>query len=108
MLGTLGRRVYSLVQDASEAEVIVVNTCAFIGPAKQESIDTVLELAEQKKSGRCETLVVTGCLPQRYAPELAREMPEVHHFLGTSAYAHIGHPLPAAAPPRHLHPRPHY
>jgi ribosomal protein S12 methylthiotransferase len=108
MLGTLGRRGYSLVQDASEAEVIVVNTCAFIGPAKQESIDTVLELAEQKKTGRCETLVVTGCLPQRYAPELAREMPEVDHFLGTSAYAQIGDLLAAEASPRQLIPDPDY
>ncbi len=108
MLGTLGRRGYSLVQDASEAEVIVVNTCAFIGPAKQESIDTVLELAEQKKTGRCETLVVTGCLPQRYAPELVREMPEVDHFLGTSAYAQIGDLLAAEASPRQLIPDPDY
>ena len=59
MLGTLVQRGYQLVQEPSEAEVIVVNTCAFIGPAKQESVDNILELAEYKKEGRCETLVVT-------------------------------------------------
>src|ERR1700738_3080535 len=63
MLGTLVRGGYSLVQDPSQAQVIVVNTCAFIGPAKQESVDAILGLAEQKKTGSCETLVVTGCLP---------------------------------------------
>jgi ribosomal protein S12 methylthiotransferase len=108
MLGTLARGGYQLVQDPAEAEVIVVNTCAFIGPAKQESVDTILELADQKKSGRCGTLVVTGCLPQRYAPELARQMPEVDHFLGTSAYAQIGDLLAAEASPRQVIPDPHY
>ena len=108
MLGTLARSGYGLVQEPAEAEVIVVNTCAFIGPAKQESVDTILQLAEQKKFGRCATLVVTGCLSQRYAPELARQMPEVDHFLGTSAYAQIGDLLAAEASPRQLIPDPHY
>ena len=108
MLGTLARAGYSLVREPSEAQVIVVNTCAFIGPAKQESIDTILELAEQKKAGRCETLVVTGCLPQRYAPELARQLPEVDHFVGTSAYAQIADLLAAEATPRQVIPDPEY
>jgi ribosomal protein S12 methylthiotransferase len=108
MLGTLLRGGYSLVQDPSEAQVIVVNTCAFIGPAKQESVDAILELAEQKKSGRCETLVVTGCLPQRYAPELSQQMPEVDHFLGTSAYAQIADLLAAEITPRQVIPDPEY
>lgn len=108
MLGTLVRRGYRLVQEASEAEVIVVNTCAFIGPAKQESVDAILELAENKKSGRCGTLVVTGCLSQRYAPELAQQLPEVDHFLGTSAYAQIGDLLAAEATPRQVIPDPDY
>jgi ribosomal protein S12 methylthiotransferase len=108
MLGALARGGYSLVQDPSQAEVIVINTCAFIGPAKRESIDAVLELAEQKKSGNCETLVVTGCLPQRYAPELARQMPEVDHFLGTSAYAQIADLLAAETTPRQVIPDPEY
>ena len=108
MLGTLGARGYTLVERPEDASVIVVNTCAFIGPAKQESVDTILELAEYKKSGRCNTLVVTGCLSQRYGPELAKEMPEVDHFLGTGAYVQIGDLLAAEAAPRPVIPDPHY
>ncbi|HYX90944.1 MAG TPA: 30S ribosomal protein S12 methylthiotransferase RimO [Myxococcaceae bacterium] len=108
MLGTLAQRGYRLVQEPAEAEVIVVNTCAFIGPAKQESIDNILELAEYKREGRCGTLVVTGCLSQRYGPELAREMPEVDHFLGTGAYVQIGDLLAAEAAPRQVIPDPDY
>lgn len=108
MLGTLKQRGYSLVQDPAAAEVIVVNTCAFIGPAKQESVDSILEMAEFKKSGACSTLVVTGCLSQRYGGELAQEMPEVDHFLGTSAYAQIGDLLAAEASPRQVIPDPDY
>ena len=108
MLGTLGARGYTLVERPEDASVIVVNTCAFIGPAKQESVDTILELAEYKKSGRCNTLVVTGCLSQRYGPELAKEMPEVDHFLGTGAYVQIGDLLAAEAAPRQVIPDPHY
>jgi ribosomal protein S12 methylthiotransferase len=108
MLGTLSQRGYRLVDDPGQAEVIVVNTCAFIGPAKQESIDSILELAEHKKTGQCSTLVVTGCLSQRYAPDLAREMPEVDHFLGTSAYVQIGDLLAAEAAPRQVIPDPDY
>ncbi|HEY1908766.1 MAG TPA: 30S ribosomal protein S12 methylthiotransferase RimO [Myxococcaceae bacterium] len=108
MLGTLGARGYTLVERPEDASVIVVNTCAFIGPAKQESVDTILELAEFKKSGRCNTLVVTGCLSQRYGPELAKEMPEVDHFLGTGAYVQIGDLLAAEAAPRQVIPDPDY
>ncbi|WP_242588964.1 30S ribosomal protein S12 methylthiotransferase RimO [Corallococcus macrosporus] len=108
MLGTLRTRGYSLVQEAADAEVIVVNTCAFIGPAKQESVDSILEMAELKKSGSCKTLVVTGCLSQRYGQELSQEMPEVDHFLGTSAYAQIGDLLAAEATPRQVIPDPEY
>jgi len=108
MLGTLLGRGYQLVPEAERAEVIVVNTCAFIGPAKQESVDSILELAEFKKSGKCGTLVVTGCLSQRYGGELSQEMPEVDHFLGTSAYAQIGDLLAAEASPRQVIPDPEY
>lgn len=108
MLGTLTGRGYKLVDEPNDAQVIVVNTCAFIGPAKQESVDSILELAEMKQSGRCETLVVTGCLSQRYAPELAAQMPEVDHFLGTSAYAQIGDLLAAEASPRQVIPDPDF
>jgi ribosomal protein S12 methylthiotransferase len=108
MLGTLTQKGYALVQDPAEAEVIVVNTCAFIGPAKQESVDNILELAEYKKSGKCGTLVVTGCLSQRYGPTLAKDMPEVDHFLGTGAYVQIGDLLAAEAAPRQVIPDPDY
>src|SRR5512142_887562 len=89
MLGTLSEAGYRLVQEPARADVIVVNTCGFIESAKQESIAAILELAEQKSSGRCRKLVVAGCLTQRYHDELARELPEVDHFVGTGAYQEI-------------------
>jgi ribosomal protein S12 methylthiotransferase len=84
MLGVARDAGFAPVGDAAEAEVIVVNTCGFIGEAKKESIDAILEMAGLKESGRCERLVVAGCLSQRHPDELAREMPEVDHFLGSS------------------------
>jgi ribosomal protein S12 methylthiotransferase len=89
MLGTLAQAGYRLVQEPAQAEVIVVNTCGFIESAKVESVDAIVELAEHKRAGRCRKLVVTGCLVQRHAEELARELPEVDHFLGTGAYADV-------------------
>lgn len=79
-----------LAAEPEDAEVIVVNTCGFIGPAKEESIDTVLAMARHKEAGTCETLVVAGCLSQRYPEELAAEMPEVDHFLGSSDMLKLG------------------
>src|SRR5512142_302173 len=89
MLGTLAQAGFRLVQDPAQAEIVVVNTCGFIESAKVESIDAIVELAELKRSGRCKKLVVTGCLVQRHAQDLARELPEVDHFLGTGAYAEV-------------------
>lgn len=83
MLGRLQARGYELVADARKAEVIVVNTCAFIDRAKQESVDTILEMAREKEEGRAKRLVVTGCLAQRYDGELRREIPEIDATLGT-------------------------
>ncbi len=83
MLGVAERAGYDHVADPEDANVIVVNTCGFIDAAKQESIDTILTLS-QHKSGNCERLVVSGCLSQRYPEELARDLPEVDHFLGSS------------------------
>lgn len=83
MLGRLRESGYGLVADAREADVIVVNTCAFIDRAKQESIDTILEMAREKESGRAQRLVVTGCLTQRYDAELRRAIPEIDATLGT-------------------------
>jgi ribosomal protein S12 methylthiotransferase len=87
MLGQVADAGHRVVDDPAQAEVIVVNTCSFIGEAKQESIDAILEMARHKEAGRCQRLVVTGCLSQRYPKELADEMPEVDHFLGTDEVA---------------------
>jgi ribosomal protein S12 methylthiotransferase len=83
MLGHLRSAGYELVGDVQAADVIVVNTCAFIDRAKQESVDTILEMAAEKESGRARRLVVTGCLAQRYDQELRREIPEIDATLGT-------------------------
>ena len=89
MLGTLLEQGYQLVQEPQDAEVVLINSCAFIGEAKQESIDAILEHAQLKETGRCKALVVAGCLTQRYADVLQQEMPEVDYFVGTSAYPRI-------------------
>ena len=86
MLGHLFGDGYTHVEDAEGADLVIVNTCGFIDEAKEESIDTILEMEELKKSGQCKKLVVAGCLSQRYAPELAKEMPEVDHFIGTGNF----------------------
>jgi len=83
MLGHTVGAGHRLVEAPEEAEVIVVNTCGFIGEAKQESIDAILEMARHKETGTCRRLVVAGCLSQRYPQELSKDMPEVDHFLGT-------------------------
>ena len=83
MLGRLQGAGYRLVADAKQADVIVVNTCAFIDRAKQESVDAILEMAREKETGRAKRLVVTGCLTQRYDAELRREIPEIDATLGT-------------------------
>lgn len=83
MLGHLPSERYQIVTDESQAEIIIVNTCSFIKEAKEESIETILEVAELKNTGRCRKLVVTGCMPQRYREDLAAELPEVDLFMGT-------------------------
>ena len=108
MLGSLQHKGYQLVQEPEAAEVIVVNTCAFLKAAEQESVDSILEMAEFKKTGQCNTLVVTGCLVQRHGEALSKELPEVDHFLGTSAYVQIGDLLAAEASPRQVIPDPEY
>jgi len=89
MLGVLSKQDYEITTDEREADIIIVNTCAFIKEAKQESIDAILDLAERKQDGRCQTLIVSGCLPQRYQEELAQELPEVDIFIGTGDYPRI-------------------
>ena len=89
MLGYLSRDAYEVTTDETQADIIVVNTCSFIKEAKQESIDTILDLADRKHDARCRLLIVTGCLPQRYQEELAKELPEVDIFIGTGDYPRI-------------------
>ncbi|HJN72303.1 MAG TPA: 30S ribosomal protein S12 methylthiotransferase RimO [Myxococcota bacterium] len=99
MVGTLSERDYELVDDPDGADVIVVNTCSFIQPATEESIETVLEMARFKE-GRCKKLVVTGCMVQRYGAELEGELPEVDHFLGTGEYHRIADVIRRTDAPR--------
>lgn len=89
MLGLLDAKGYRIVDDETEADVIVINTCCFIHDAKEESIQTILEMAEYKKEGRLKALVVTGCLAQRYQQEILEEIPEVDAVLGTTSYDKI-------------------
>ena len=84
MLGHLPADRYEIVTDEKQAHIIIVNTCAFIKEAKEESVETILEAANYKNSGKCRLLVVAGCLPQRYAAELVRELPEVDILIGTN------------------------
>lgn len=87
MLAMLVHNGYRIVQSADQADVLIVNTCGFIQSAKEESIQTILEMAQHKLHGRCKALVVTGCLSQRYREELTKELPEVDVMLGVRDYA---------------------
>lgn len=89
MLGLLRDRHHDITNDEAEAEVIVVNTCSFIHDAREESIQTILEMAELKKSGQCRLLIVTGCLAEKYKDEILEELPEVDAVVGTTAYDRI-------------------
>jgi ribosomal protein S12 methylthiotransferase len=89
MLGMLKNDRYSITERPEDAEVIIVNTCSFIQASKEESIETILEMASQKDEGKCKVLVASGCLPQRYSKDLEREMPEVDLFIGTGQYHRI-------------------
>ena len=86
MLGILGEKGYSFTDDETEADIIVINTCCFINDAKEESIQTILEMAEYRESGSCKALLVTGCLAQRYQKEIEKEIPQVDAILGTNSY----------------------
>jgi ribosomal protein S12 methylthiotransferase len=87
--GLLMEKGYTYEQDPALADIIVVNTCGFIEDAKQESINTLLEMAQYKKTGRCRLMVASGCLAQRYGKELMREMPEIDVLLGTTSFPEI-------------------
>ena len=112
MLGLLSEAGFPLVEQAEDAECLIVNTCAFIDRAREESVQTILELARLKEQGRCRALIVTGCLTQRYGAEVMREMPEIDGILGTSNLPAIvelvrqaanRHDWATAAPPGYLY-----
>lgn len=90
MLGLIHEENYEITNNPSEAEIIIVNTCGFIESAKEESINTILQMAEYKKSGSCKYIIVTGCLSQRYAEELFNELPEADAIAGVEVYDEIG------------------
>lgn len=96
MLGLLRENAYELTDDEREADVIVVNTCCFINDAKEESINTILEMAELKKTGNLKVLVATGCLAQRYREDIEREIPEVDAIIGTTGYEEIANAITKA------------
>ncbi|MDD3795132.1 MAG: 30S ribosomal protein S12 methylthiotransferase RimO [Lachnospiraceae bacterium] len=89
MLGLLNQHGYQLTDDETQADVIVINTCCFINDAKEESVQSILEMAEYRRSGSCRALIVTGCLAQRYQQEILDEIEEVDAVLGTSSYDSI-------------------
>jgi ribosomal protein S12 methylthiotransferase len=109
MMGILAGRGYELTPQASEADVLVVNTCSFIEPAQQESINTILEMAEYKKFGRARRLVVAGCLVERYREQIREQIPEVDAVIGTGDIEQIVQavegelPAAAVAPPVFLY-----
>ena len=93
MLGTLREAGHTFTNDETEAEVIVINSCCFINDAKEESINTILEMAEYKDAGSCKVLIVTGCLAQRYRDEIIKEIPQVDAVIGTNSYEEIAKAL---------------
>ena len=89
MLGLLGSEGFQFTDSEEEADIIVINTCCFIGDAKEESVSTILDMARYKEEGNCKALIVTGCLAQRYQQEILTEIPEVDGILGTTSYDQI-------------------
>ncbi|HEY8154602.1 MAG TPA: 30S ribosomal protein S12 methylthiotransferase RimO, partial [Myxococcota bacterium] len=89
MLGALSLSEFAIAERLEDADVAIVNTCAFIESAREESIQAILEVADLRESGRLRALLVTGCMPQRYGDELAKELPEVDAFIGTSQYPNV-------------------
>lgn len=96
MLGMLGAAGYQMTDDEQEADVVIVNSCCFINDAKEESINTILQMAELKKTAKLKALIVTGCLAQRYKDEILTEIPEVDAILGTNSYEDIVHAVEEA------------
>jgi len=101
MIGLASQAGHELTTDPADAEVLVVNTCAFIDAAKQESVDAVLEMARHKQNGSCQRLIVTGCLAERYRDDLRREVPEIDAVLGTGEVPDIVRAIQGAPSPVH-------
>src|SRR3954468_17951745 len=99
MLGLAQQGGHELTQDPGDAEVLIVNTCAFIDSAKQESIDSILEMARHKIDGSCKRLIVTGCMAERYREELKKEIPEIDAVLGTGQVPEIVGAITGGATP---------
>lgn len=102
MLGVLAKKGHIITNDPSEAEAIVVNTCGFIDPAKQESIDAILEMAEYKKTGKCRLLIATGCLAERYHEEIETDLPEVDAIVGAGDFDKIAEVIDKADKGEHV------
>ncbi|MCH6579364.1 MAG: 30S ribosomal protein S12 methylthiotransferase RimO [Nitrospinae bacterium] len=106
LLGDLGVSGYEITPDEKEADIIIVNTCGFLQSAVKESVDTILEMAGYKTKGRCEQLIVTGCLAERHPEELLKEIPEIDHLLGTKQYPLLKYLLNGTGPSQqrnHVH-----
>lgn len=101
MLSRLIKKGYSITDDETEADIVIVNTCCFIHDALQESIDTIIELGSLKESGQLKTLVITGCMAERYADDMRRELPEVDAIVGTASYDKICDVIEEAAAGQH-------
>ncbi|MDH4120139.1 MAG: 30S ribosomal protein S12 methylthiotransferase RimO [Deltaproteobacteria bacterium] len=112
MLGSLQAEGYQYASDPAQAEVIIVNTCGFLSAAAQESVDRILELADQKTQGRCEKLISAGCMSERYRESLLEEIPELDGLYGSSDFTQLGGWLAGLyqgrSPQAHLAPKPHY
>ena len=102
MLGLLTAGGHEITDDETQADAIVINTCCFIKDAKEESVETILEMAEYKKTGSCHALIVTGCMAQRYQEEIIEEVPEVDAVLGTTSYGDIVKALEEAVAGNHF------
>jgi len=89
MIGLLNEADFSITNRAEEADVLIINTCAFIDKAKEESLESILEMAEYKKTGKCKALIVTGCLSERYRSQLMEEIPEIDALVGTGDFEEI-------------------
>ena len=96
MLGMLAQGAYSMTDEEADADIIIVNTCCFIDEAKEESIRTILEMAEYRREGKCHALIVAGCMPERYRQEVLQEIPEVDAIIGTHSYTKIREAILAA------------